>query len=49
MDVTRKVTLLPDSVLSGQSVRRADSNLVTCPTFHWLGLTDHKLVRVSLQ
>ena len=30
-------------------VKRADSDLVTCPTFHWLGQTDHKLVRVSLR
>ena len=30
-------------------VRRADSDLVACPTFHWLGRTDHKLVRVSLR
>ena len=29
-------------------VRRADSDLVNCPTFHWLGWSDHKLVRVSL-
>ena len=34
-----------DSVL----VRRANSDLVACPTFHWLGRTDHKLVRVSLR
>ena len=24
----------------------SDSNLVTCPTFHWLGRTDRKLFRV---
>ena len=30
-------------------MRRADSDLVNCPTFHWLGRTDHKLVRVSLR
>ena len=30
-------------------VRRADSDLVACPTFHWLGRSDHKLVRVSLR
>ena len=29
-------------------VRRADSDLVACPTFHWLGRSDHKLVRVNL-
>ena len=28
---------------------RADSDLVACPTFHWLGWSDHKLVRVSLR
>ena len=49
MDVDRKFTLRPESVLPGQSVRRADSDLVTCPTFHWLGRTDHKLVRVSVR
>ena len=47
MDVARRFALWPGSFLSGQSVRRADSDFVTCPTFHWLGLTDHKLVRVS--
>ena len=30
-------------------VRRADSDLVACPMFHWLGRSDHKLVRVSLR
>ena len=29
--------------------RRADSDFVTCPTFHWIGQTDPKLVRASLQ
>ena len=29
------------SYLDRMLVRRANSNLVTCPTFHWLGLTDH--------
>ena len=29
-------------------MRRVDSDLVTCPTFHWLGRTDHKLVRISV-
>ena len=37
------------SYLDRMLVRRADSDLVTCPTFHWLGLTDHKPVRVSLR
>ena len=37
------------SYLDGVFVRRADSDLVACPTFHWLGRTDHKLVGVSLQ
>ena len=30
-------------------VRKADSDLITCPTFIWLGWTDHKPVRVSLR
>ena len=30
-------------------VRRADTDCVSCPTFHWIGLADHKLVRVSLR
>ena len=37
------------SYLDRVLVRRADSDLVTCPTFHWLGRSDHKLVRVSLR
>ena len=37
------------SYLDRVLVRRADSDLVTCPTFHWLGRCDHKLVRVSLR
>ena len=37
------------SYLDRVLVRRADSDLVAYPTFHWFGLTDHKLVRVSLQ
>ena len=41
MDVARKLAQWPGSVLRGQSVRRADSDLVTCPTFHWIGQTDH--------
>ena len=49
VDLARRFALWPDSVLSGQNVRRADSDFVTCPTFHWIGETDHKLVRVSLQ
>ena len=30
-------------------VRRADVDFISCPTFHWTGLADHKLVRVSLR
>ena len=30
-------------------VRKADSDLITCPTFNWLGLTDHKPVWVSVR
>ena len=37
------------SYLDRVLVRRADSDLVNYPTFHWLGRTDHKLVRVSLR
>ena len=37
------------SYLDRMLVRRADSDLVACPTFHWLGWSDHKLVRVSLR
>ena len=40
-----KVASYLDRVL----VRRADSDFVSCPTFHLILLTDHKLVRVSLQ
>ena len=29
-------------------VRRADIDFVSCPTFHLIAWTDHKLVRVSL-
>ena len=37
------------SYLDRVLVSRADSDLVACPTFHWLGRSDHKLVRVSLR
>ena len=47
MDVDRKFALCPGLVRV--LVRRADSDLVACPTFHWLGQSDHKLVRVSLR
>ena len=30
-------------------MRRADSDFVSCPTFHLIAWTDHKLVRVSLR
>ena len=30
-------------------MRRADSDFVSCPTFHLTAWTDHKLVRVSLR
>ena len=30
-------------------VRRADSDFVSCPTFHLIAWTDHKPVSVSLQ
>ena len=49
MDVDNWFTLWPDSDFSGQSVRRVDSDFVTCPMFHWIGQTDHKLVRASLR
>ena len=37
------------SYLDRVLVSRADSDLNACPTFHWLGRSDHKLVRVSLK
>ena len=37
------------SYLDRVLVRRSDTDLVTCPTFHWLCLNDHKLVRVRLR
>ena len=37
------------SYLDRVLVSRADSDLVSCPTFDWLGRFDHKLVRVSLR
>ena len=37
------------SYLDRVLVTRTDNDLVTCPTFHWLGRTDHKLVTVSLR
>ena len=36
------------SYLDRVLVRRADSDLATCPTFHCLERTNHKLVRISL-
>ena len=44
--------LLSDQVrtyLDRVLVRRPDADFVSCPTFHWIGLADHKLVRVSLR
>ena len=40
-----KVGFYLDRVL----VRRADRNFISCPTFHLIAWTDHKLVRVSLR
>ena len=40
-----KVGSYSDRVL----VKRADIDFVSCPTFHLIVRTDHKLVRVSLQ
>ena len=37
------------SYLDRVLVRRANSDFVSCPTFHLITWTDHKLVRVSLQ
>ena len=37
------------SYLDRVSIRRADCDFVSCPTFHLVGRTDHKLVRVSLR
>ena len=36
------------SYLDRVLVRRADCDFISCPTFHLIGLTDHKLVMVSL-
>ena len=36
------------SYLDRVLVRRADSDFVSCPTFHLVAWTDHKLVSVSL-
>ena len=47
--MARYFALWPDSDLSGQSVRKADSNFVMCPTFHWIGQSNPKLVRVCPQ
>ena len=30
-------------------VKRAEADFVSCPTFLWIGLADHKLIRVSLR
>ena len=37
------------SYLNRVLVRRADIDFVSCPTFHLIAWTDHKLVRVSLR
>ena len=37
------------SYLDRVLVRRADSDFVSCPTFHLIVWTDHKPVRVGLQ
>ena len=37
------------SYLDRVLIRRADIDFVSCPTFHLIALTDHKLVRVSLE
>ena len=47
--MARHFAYWPDLVLSGLSVRRADSDFVTYPTFYWIGQTDPKLVSVSLR
>ena len=35
------------SYLDRVLVRRADTDFVTCPMFHFVGQTDHRLVKVS--
>ena len=45
--MARRFALWPD--LDRVLVRRADSDFITCPTFHWLVPADRKLVRVSLK
>ena len=37
------------SYLDRVLVRRADTDVVTCPTFHCVAQTDHRLVRIGLQ
>ena len=37
------------SYLDRVLVRRADIDFVSCPTFHLIAWTDHKLVRVCLR
>ena len=48
MDVARYLALCQSRFLFGQSVRRADIDFVSCPTFHLIAWTDRKLARVSL-
>ena len=37
------------SYLERVLVRKADTDFVTCPTFHYVAQTDHRLVKVSVQ
>ena len=45
--MARYFALCQSGFLLGQSVRKADSDFVSCPTFHLIAWTDHKLVSVS--
>ena len=47
--MARSLALCQSGFLLGQSVRRADIDFVSCPMFHLIAWTDHKLVRVSLR
>ena len=47
VDVAKYLSHCPSRILLGQGVRRADCDFVSCPTFHLIGLADHKLVSVT--
>ena len=50
VDVVRKLASAKvGTYLDRVLVRRADIDFVSCPTFHLIAWTDHKLVSVSLR